>query len=444
MRGTPRGLLLGATLVGAIGVMSGSAALAGEPVASDCVALDPTQGGTPRVLGSPGSVSINVIAGEVISVSGVNPSYSFTPPGGAPSAHVASQTFAIASAGVATVSNDPSQNDLTVTCSVGGGQTADAVGSLANNRGVASINSLPNFANRIGDPGSGGGPTAVLNGIGDSNGGVIAFDAAIASFDALEGGLGFGMWAKGAYTYFDDRTGGQELDGGFGMLQGGVDYRLSARGVVGIMAQGDIFDDDETAGVASASGVGFLVGPYAAVEVAPNTFLEAAALGGRAYNTARAATGAKADYESDRLLLTARASGDYVHDRLVFRPGLRFTYYAERSEDFVDGGGAFIEGHTETLGQVMLGPEVGYDLLADERVLRPFAGVHGLYSFSEGRRTSTNGVVAGADGLSAMIRGGVESEIGATRLRGEVSYSGLGGDDFRALSGSLSARIPLN
>ncbi len=396
------------------------------------------------MLGNGGQVNIAVSIGDVVAVTGVFPSFAFTPPGGPTVNPTVEQTFSITADGTALVSNNPGPNAITVTCR-GTGSTADAVGSLANNRGISWIDSLPNFANRVSNPGAAGEPTAQLIGNGADGGGVIAFNASVSTFDALEGGRGFGIWAKGAYSYFDDRGSAQSVDGAYGVLQGGIDYRLSDQIVIGIMGQGDIYDDDEKSGIASASGVGFLAGPYAAVEIAASTFFEAAVLGGQAYNTARTTTGAKADYDSDRLLMTARFSGDYTDGRLVFRPGLRFTWYAERTEDFVDGGGALVEGRTDSLGQVLAGPEVGYDLLSDERVLRPFVGLNGLYTVTRGKSsTTTNGVVSGGDGLSGQVKGGVEAEIGAARLRGEVSYSGIAGDDFRALSGSLSARIPLN
>lgn len=357
---------------------------------------------------------------------------------GAPAA--ATSPLAITDAQLATISLDDDPTGQTVTCTPGpedgGDPTEAAVDGLSKARGWAIVNDLPNLPNRI-EPKE----TATVSGLGDSAGGVASFDGSIGSFNAFGVDGVFSAWVRGSYAYVsEDRTLG-DIDSDVGQLQLGVDYRPTDRAVIGLMLHGDVIEQDSAANQASADGVGFMIGPYGAYQLDQNFYLEGVALFGRAFNTATATNGVDSDYDSDRLLLSTRLSGDIFVDQWNLRPGARVTYYAERNESFVDGLGAAIAEDTETLGQIRVGGEVGYDLLSDGRVLRPFVGADGVYSFASDDSVVTGGG-GGADGLTATLSAGVEASLGGASVRGRFAYDGLGEGDFEALRGSAEIRLP--
>ncbi|MEO1503012.1 MAG: autotransporter outer membrane beta-barrel domain-containing protein [Pseudomonadota bacterium] len=311
-------------------------------------------------------------------------------------------------------------------------ETEAAVEVLAQSRGRSVISNTPDFS-------AGLATNDTANATADATAAAGVF-----SFDARLGALGdsdYTLWTRGGVTYVNDDTDLDDIDTVIGYLQVGLGFRPTPRSLIGLMIQGDLSEQDAD-GAATADGVGFLIGPYGALQLSDFMFLDAAALVGRAYNTAETSSGDEADYDSDRLYLTAKLSGRFEQGQWRFKPALRGAYYVEQSESFRIGG-VEIDESTDSLGQVRLGGEIGYDLYKDERVLRPFIGVEGVYSFANGGST-VDAAADGADGVSASLSGGVEGQIGAASLEGRLTYDGLGDSDYSAYGGSLMLVIPLN
>lgn len=327
-----------------------------------------------------------------------------------------------------------------------------AVQSLTTSRASVALANIPTLSGRM----SGGGSTVSGSG-GDANGS-ISFstslsdmrraaamsgdDGAVAAF-GLEDRPSVDFWIGGSYTYFESDFAGVASQGDVGMLQLGIDTRLSDTVLVGVAAFGDLLSSDVVTGV-EASGVGFMAGPYAVLSLNDNLYVEGLAAVGQAFNEVDDPAVGSAEYDSERLLVTARVSGDFRYDAWSLRPATRVTYYAERQEEFLDGGGTLVPESTTELGQLRFGPEIAYDLeMIDGPRVRPFFGAEGVWAFLQTEQL-INGARVAADDFSASVSAGFDANLGPASLRAAGRYDGLGAEDFDAITGELQVRIPLN
>lgn len=402
--------------------------------AQTCADLSQSAGGT-RTLTASQSVTFTTAAGDMVSIEqAVFGEISIN--GGAFDAAPSALAIDASTAGSLTVRAKVGIDfPVIVSCSVGGDHMTDAVEGLAVSRGWNGILTLPIIPNRVDAPSD-----AAFSGVAADGSGVVSFDLSLASFDALRGGDAFGAWARGTYSFVWDGSGAVDVDGHIGTLQIGVDYRPADGVVVGLLALGDWIRRDADGAAPTADGVGVMTGPYGAVEIDEDVFIEGMALVGWAWNTATSISGAEADYDSRRILLTARLSADEQRGRWMLRPQARVSWYAERSEAFFDGDGMAVDAGTEQLLQVRAGGEAGFDVLRDDRLLRPFVGADLVWSAADGR-SGVGGSADGASGGSATLLGGVEGRIGDATFRGQATYDGLGGD-INAFTASFDLRIP--
>lgn len=304
-----------------------------------------------------------------------------------------------------------------------------------------------------------GGGLAMLSGSGGSDNGALTFSgdlrslrqAAAARFGsgdsaaAMEvnsGAYPIDVWFGGSYTYFDSAVGGVAQSGDIATVQFGVDSRLDENWLVGVAAFGDLLVSDVSTG-SHTSGLGFMTGPYVVASIDGPLTLEALAAVGRAYNRIETSGQSDARYASDRLLLTARLSGDWSYGGWSFRPSTRATYYAEKQEAFADGGGSVAPEATSVLGQLRFGPEVGYELHLDDIAARPFVGAEGVWAFRQSDQ-QVNGVAVGAEDLTGGVSFGLDGRWGETTFRAGGRYEGLGDPNLESVTAEFTVRMALD
>lgn len=313
-------------------------------------------------------------------------------------------------------------------------QTSSDVESAALSSGRAVIASTPDLPGRLDGPGAG-----ALDVSASDAGGVASFDADLITMD-LGRDRRLGVWARGTFSYFTDGSSATEVQGRVGTGQLGVDVAWSDRFAFGLMLHGDL--TDQSSGAGEVDSLGVLVGPYAVVDLGSGLTFDALAALGRGFHTHTTASGLEADYESGRLYLSGRLSGDFGFGAWALRPSVHAAWYAERSEDFTDGDGGFVEGGTDSLGQLRFGPEVAYTFDLESGTIRPFVGWRGVWTWVDGRTDS--GASDSAGGFSGAASGGFELRFGDVTGRAEVSLDGVGDGDYSAVTGALLLRAPLN
>ncbi|MEM9725075.1 MAG: autotransporter outer membrane beta-barrel domain-containing protein [Pseudomonadota bacterium] len=339
-----------------------------------------------------------------------------------------------------------------------GGATRGVTGGASGGGAFSATNSLAGFVAE--QSGAQAAPAyARLLGAGDASSGRVSFStdldtilAAARSNFSEDGsgsdpglaaeGVSIDFWLGATYSYFEATSDGLHTEGDLASAQLGVDGRLSDSLLIGVAAFGDLLSSEVENG-SDTTGLGFLTGPYVVATLDPNLYVEALAAVGRAYNTIETPGQNDAEYESDRLLLTARISGDWTAGAWSFRPSSRISYYAEKREAFDDGTGGIAEGDTTILGELRFGPEVAYTYAFEDGSARPFVGLEGVWAFHSSAHTPETRAF-GAETVSASVMVGLDGQLGRTSFRAGGRFDGVADENLDSLTGEITLRVPLN
>jgi hypothetical protein len=206
--------------------------------------------------------------------------------------------------------------------------------------------------------------------------------------DSRAAGLGddFNIWLDGSVQlYRDDGTGDW---GTFGLLNLGADYLVSDHLLLGLSLHVDRMtdptDEDE-----QLTGLGWLAGPYASMEIARDIFLDTSFRYGGSANDIEAGdwTG---DFDTTRWMADMELSGQWqVEPDTVLTPAMRIVYFDEKVDayEISDGAGSIlgIEGFNERQLRANLGLDLTRDIeLANGLTLSPSAGVKLGYAALDG------------------------------------------------------------
>lgn len=255
-------------------------------------------------------------------------------------------------------------------------------------------------------------------------GGPVGVSTSLAAIDAMAGNQqpeALDVWFEGKFSLFENE-GGEK----FSSAALGVDYLLNPDLLIGGFVQFD-FASRNFDGGAQASGTGWLAGPYLTARLNDNLYLDLLAAGGQSSNTISPSGSYEDDFDATRYLLSAALQGQWSHDAWTFSPRAQLSYFEETSDGYTDSLGVSIPAVTAGLGQLAVGPGIGYRLTLDNGVvvdlgLRAEAvlDIAGGSELGElqGRLSGTVGfgLVGGANiGLSARLDG-----IGSGEDRGSV------------------------
>lgn len=307
--------------------------------------------------------------------------------------------------------------------------------NLAASRASTVVARLPQLATRLSASSA---PKGGFNGSGASRQGVSTFDLGVGGVES--GGLEIGAWVSGYYSYVIDDAGSVEFETHLGVAQAGVDVKLTDRLLIGLMLQGDL-SRQYVSGTAGGDSIGFLAGPYAVCEPVENVYLETLAALGRADNEVTDASGAKGDYGSDRLLLSAKISGAWELDAWTITPSASLAYYAERAEAFTDSGGTRVEETTQSLTQARIGPDLAYRFELEDMTITPSVGLRGVYSATRSGGSTVSSGGSGADGFSLSLNSGVDLSWETASLGVAAMVDGVGDGEQTAYTGMATLRI---
>jgi hypothetical protein len=188
----------------------------------------------------------------------------------------------------------------------------------------------------------------------------------------------FNLWIDGSLSlHRDDESGGEW--GTFGLLNIGADYLANDRFLVGLSLHVDRMtdptDEDE-----KLTGNGWLVGPYASVELVGNIVLDASLRYGGSDNDIEAGDYV-GSFETTRWMADAKLEGQWQLDPVTtFAPSLRLVYFDEKVADYEISGSTgdilALAGFTERQMRVSLGGEFTREItLSEGLVLTPALGV---------------------------------------------------------------------
>lgn len=256
---------------------------------------------------------------------------------------------------------------------------------------------------------------------------------------------GLDIWAEGVVSYYSDKAIGTKQQGHAALLFVGVDYPIHPGILVGALVQLDWLNERTPLGI-SASGEGWMAGPYVSARLTRNLFFDARAAWGRADNQIDPLGIYTDDFSTERSRLSAKLTGKWLFGQLQFRPSAEVVYFHETQKAYINQINILIPEQSVSLGRVIAGPEIGYRFRErDGTTFEPYVGVKGIWDFEKTADMSVDGIAVGNDPFRAML------ELGATYvapsgvyLRASVAYDGIGNNDFHAYYGRGSLTVPLN
>jgi outer membrane autotransporter protein len=257
----------------------------------------------------------------------------------------------------------------------------------------------------------------------------------------------FDIWTEVRYTSFDDARGGIDTGGHFGIAYLGADYIVSRNLLVGVLAQFDDMEETSRAGGYRIGGKGWMVGPYATLRLSEHLYLQGRAAWGKSANTVSPYGTYTDDFATVRWLASAAMVGHWTFGNWQLRPAASIARIEDTSAAYVDALGVTIPGLKVSLGQFKAGPEVSYRFnLPGGTVIEPRLGAHLIWNFDASRLpVDLGGTLSGPEGARGRIELGVGLKFNdGVMIDLGAGYDGIGSDDFSAVTGKATVRVPLN
>jgi hypothetical protein len=245
----------------------------------------------------------------------------------------------------------------------------------------------------------------------------------------------FNVWINGKWAHAD--TGPSDTD--FAALHLGLDYMLDADLVIGVLGQLDWTGQADAVAGSSATGLGWMVGPYVVARLHDNVIFDASVLGGQSYNQVSPTGLYIDDFVTDRLLAKAQLTGDFEIGDLSIMPFVSGSYFIENQHSYVDGLSNVIPAQTIALGNIQFGPRASYVIDSEGLEIEPSVGVIGNLDYAvdgSGGGTTTS--------MSGKVEGGVDLRFdGGASFNANAFYGGLG-ITSQSYGASGGLRVPLN
>lgn len=250
-------------------------------------------------------------------------------------------------------------------------------------------------------------------------------------------------WFEAQYKEFDA---GAEGEGHFAIAYMGADYLVSENLLVGLLAQFDTMEDRSTTFNSSASGTGWMIGPYMTARLGKNLFFDGRIAGGASSNQVSPFNTYTDDFDTTRWLAMASLSGEFQRGNWSVRPNASLSYFRETQDSYVDSAGATIPSQTVELGQLQIGPTFNGRFEGDNgQIYAPYFSVDAIYNIGNTSGvTVTNVDTPATEGWRARLKAGLRmtTETGVTLGFG-ATYDGIGRDDYEVWGLDFEFMIPL-
>ncbi|MGI9410491.1 MAG: autotransporter outer membrane beta-barrel domain-containing protein [Hyphomicrobiaceae bacterium] len=263
--------------------------------------------------------------------------------------------------------------------------------------------------------------------------------------NAVSGAPKYDVWARVGGLYYTDKRLG-DSDGRAGVVYLGADYVVNPTLLVGVHGQIDFTDDDERDINLNSDTLGWMVGPYISVGLAPNVYFDARASFGLGKTDLEFSGGSEDSFDSRRSLLSASLSGDWTIRDYLLRTSAEILYLRLLQEQYTDGNGAVIGEQSVTLGRATVGAELARAYqLENNSVLEPYIGLKGVWDFKSSDERINSGQLFGGDGLFGRVEAGATFiAASGTTVRAKAAYEGFGANDYHAVQGSVTVIVPFN
>jgi hypothetical protein len=250
----------------------------------------------------------------------------------------------------------------------------------------------------------------------------------------------FDTWVEGQFSVYDDKSTTADK-GNFFVGYAGLDMRIYENTVVGLMGQIDWAEANSASG--KTDGTGWMIGPYMSFEPAENLFVDLRALWGRSDNTANATVlgrGYVGDFQTERLLMEGRVSGNYNMNDISLRPDATLFWMQEHQDDYVVTDSArsiAVSGQRVTLGELSAGLNIGRSFASDRLTIEPFVAGRFTWTFDNPGHMTATGTKIATDDAHGTLSAGLNLYSATTDARFEATYDGLFADGLDSWGGKL-------
>jgi outer membrane autotransporter protein len=255
----------------------------------------------------------------------------------------------------------------------------------------------------------------------------------------------FDIWAEVQSNVFHSNYGDKQ-NGFSNIAYFGADYLVHPAILIGALVQVDWTSASAATTGVGANGIGWMVGPYAAIKLTPQITFDARGAWGQSSNNVNPFGVASEAFETDRMLASARLTGNWRYGAWRINPEASLVYFSENQKAYTDPYGVFIPNQTVTLGRFTFGPEVGYLIKSqDGTSYEPYLGVKGVYDFSKQDGLAPDGSLSAPETFRGKVEAGLSYKTpSGFAVQGTVSYDGVGAKSFEDYQGHVSMRVPLN
>lgn len=252
----------------------------------------------------------------------------------------------------------------------------------------------------------------------------------------------FDAWMEAEYKQFDY---GADGEGHFAVAYFGADYLVNDDLLVGAILQFDNMEDRSSVNTSTASGTGWMFGPYMTARLGQNLYFDGRIATGSSNNSVSPFNTYVDSFNTQRLLASASLSGEFQQGAWTIRPNASFSYIQEKQQAYTDSLGASVPEQTVKLGQVKIGPTFTGQFMTDGgTAYAPYFGFDAIYNIDETSGvTLTSGGNANSDSWRGRVHGGVRFVTKeGTELSFGGSVDGLGQSGASAWGVSFDVNMP--
>ena len=258
---------------------------------------------------------------------------------------------------------------------------------------------------------------------------------------------GFDVWIEAHFSKYRAQAGSFGDEGNFGLFYLGADYLVTPSVLLGALVQFDWLSEASSTTInSSASGTGWMAGPYLSVRLTPHLFFDSRAAWGTSSNRVNPFGTYEDGFATQRWLANARLTGNWTMENFRITPSVGFTYIEEQQRSYTDSLGIVIPSQTVALGRLSFGPEFAYRYMgADGTIYEPMISITGQWDAVKPDVAFVAGMPVPTDNLFARVQGGVMARWpNGFALRAVASYDGIGSSSFNSVGGRLWVNVPFH
>lgn len=302
-----------------------------------------------------------------------------------------------------------------------------------------------------------------------------ASDAAMAEFQEGHEGFSasgdalskFDVWVKGKFIHSD----ADEWHSNIGLFYLGADYRFNDDLLFGVMGQFDwtrektdtheypvdqhieVHGPGHFSEGTETSGIGWMAGPYAAMRITDNLYIDGRGAYGASYNEINRFPflSGKQEFDTKRWLVRAQVTGRFPatigETTLSISPFVRGVYFQEETDGISEAPPWQVGAEKIKIARLTFGPKVSTQFTTSSgHRFAPYATFSGSWDASRtGEQIDSSGAVVDVSDWNARFESGLAwTWPNLFTLRGEAFVSGIALSDTRTYGGSLTVSIPLN